>query len=360
MSPAEARNAPLPFLSVLVRAVGVILILAAAIVPQANAANPTVAVSPPKGPPGAIILVRGSGFEPAGQYVVCIVESSAVPCPFSQVMLWSHGNWSQALSGAFNGPTTNVVNGTQINRGTSFFIPGWDSEKQGNYLIAVFSSNTSSTGASGQPLASAQFLITFPTIVLTGGNGPSGTEISFSRSGLLPSTIYIYCLGPPPNAPPTPAEPRACPTGSPSFATDSNGTIPSGVSLQIPSGTASGPYAVLFDQQGSGTNTILAPFALEGSTVAQCYGTSNCYPSGFPWLIVSLVVIAAVVLIVAIFVVRRRRAKPLAAPAPTPTEDRTIAVVTMSRQLQEFQRHLKRKLLLRRESQNPRWPSLTG
>ena len=171
-----------------------------------------LSAAPSQGPAGTIVAIIGSGFDTSAAYAASF-----------------NGN-SICGSGSTNS-TGSLVCEYTVNQST----PG------GTYTIRVQEgSNSNVTLFTVEPM-----LLIFPS------TGTGGTVITLTGSGLVSQTSYFYCLltsqGP-------------CPGGTPtSFLSETNGSIPANVILQVPPPDPVGTYYV---DISNGSTYLSQPFSL--------------------------------------------------------------------------------------------------
>ena len=141
--------------------------------------------------------------------------------------------------------SSNTCSGTPTNDGAAVTVtngvvpnsPSKSFSSTGSYgWEAVYSGDTNNAGttSSCEPLA-----VTTASLTIAPSQGPTGTKTTLSGSGYAFSFSYNICLS-------TSAASVSCVTGSgTTFTSSPTGTIPTGVTVTVPSGTTSGTYYVI-------------------------------------------------------------------------------------------------------------------
>lgn len=155
---------------------------------------PQLSVAPTSGTGGSTVALNGSEFYVSTSYLYCF-QSMQVACS-------SGSSFTTGSDGSIPGATTITV----------------PSVSSGSYFVDV--------SLNGSLVASAAFLVTSVSLLLSPTHGHVGTSIDLSGSGLTASTTYSYCLQ---------TESAACPADTAtSFTSTGSGDVPGGTSVAVP------------------------------------------------------------------------------------------------------------------------------
>jgi hypothetical protein len=180
--------------------------------------------TPNRGPSGLVVNLAGRGYSPGVRYQVCVGGYGNSSCGFQ----YTSANWPATI-GEFATLGSFVADSTgSIPAGTGVTIPDLFG---GNYTIGVV--------PDGKDVffVSTPFKVETPTLSLSAVAVASGSGVTLTGSGYLPSTTYTVCS--------VPAGTVDCgyvgdreetPPGFwiGSFTTDAAGKIPSGTVVAVP------------------------------------------------------------------------------------------------------------------------------
>ena len=266
----------------------------------AASGDPSISVSPGRGPLYGVVTVTGSGFDPQSSYYFCFDATAASsPCGSSMALFSGPSSFLNSSVG--------YATGSDISSGVRLIVPAERVSQSENYSIDVFS-----TGTSAGPVASVPFELTLADLKPTVSAGSGGSMISVSGGGMLPSTTYVYCILSGKSIGLSP-----CPSGSPTFTTDARGNFTGTASIQVPAQTPSGNYGLGYEQQGTGAVTFWNPFTLKGSSIVFQLPPSN---SLLYEIVYVAVIVAAAALIASLLLLRRRKARRRATVNEEPAE----------------------------------------
>ena len=184
----------------------------------------SVSVSPPAGPSGLLVTLKGSGYYPGAKYQVCVGGYGNSTCGFE----YSSADYLTTIDEFATMGSFTADSAGNIPAGTRMQVP--DLFGRG-YSIGVVRDGESMF------FTSANFTVVSPTISVGVVRALSGGQITLTGSGYAPSTKYTACMVPVGTVDcGYTGDREETPPGYQvaTFTTDANGSIPAGTVVTIP------------------------------------------------------------------------------------------------------------------------------